>query len=154
MPEPLHFVGLTYEQRGLSYWWRRVLLSLFWLFLTVLSGGMTVGFAYGFAEVGRGVLIAFLVVYALLSCYVGYRSVVKIRKADRYGVMSVDDDDTRPGGGSAVGTAASLGSGCAQALVVFAAPVVFGGTLPHLIRSFGRYTIGERYERRQLGLED
>ncbi|KNB52985.1 hypothetical protein [Streptomyces caatingaensis] len=152
MPEPLHWVGLTYLERDFSYWWRRVALTLFWFFLTALSGGMAVGFSYGMAQVNTAALIAFVSVYGLLSATLGCTTAVKIRRVDRLGVTVASHEARKSRFHAWEQKADALLSSCAP-VVFIAVPIAFGAALPHFIRSFGRYTIGERVERQKSGLD-
>lgn len=149
-PEPLHGVGLTYVDRGSAYWWRRAGLTLFWFFLTALSGVMAVGVTLGVGEAGPTLLIVTSSLYAALSLGVGWTTALAIRSADRFGVGSGSFEESR--WGVFMGKLDERLAWFAVILVV-ALPIVFGAMLPLLVRSFGRYTIGERHQRRQLGLD-
>lgn len=150
-PRPLHGVGLTWLKRGPAYWSRRIGLAFAWLLISAITGVMAVGITLGVASSGTLALTIFLCVYAVLGGGTVYVAVHGIRTMDRSGIAGATGRRKRSGG--RMGTAAALGSGIAQVLVIFAAPVAVGFSLPYLVRSFGRYAIGERFERKRIGLD-
>ncbi|MBH1933311.1 hypothetical protein I5Q34_03235 [Streptomyces sp. AV19] len=155
-PEPLRWVGLTWLDRGPAYWWHRFTLSLFLLVTTALTAAMGAAVVTAAVPDGAAVLTVVLVVYALLGIGVACFTLRDIRTLDRRGVVL--------GGG--LGTAAlgkrlrAMRTAVAAAavvlgsvLLILAVPVACAALFTHLIRSFGRYTIGERHERERLGLD-
>ncbi|MGK5642148.1 hypothetical protein ACSNOK_28105 [Streptomyces sp. URMC 126] len=105
----------------------------------------------GIAQAGHTVLTVFLVLYALLGSGIAYLTICDIRSVDRLGITAARLRARSPSRRS--NAAAKVLKALAGVGMVLALPVAFGVVLPHLIRSFGRYTVGERYERRRIGLE-
>ncbi|MGI5337893.1 hypothetical protein ACQEVS_11075 [Streptomyces sp. CA-181903] len=124
-------------------------MTLTWLSITALTAVMTV--FVSLSAVSDGVVAVILAGLYLALCGGAVYIITRhIRTIDRCGV----------GGGKSapfgkrwdrLATVAVLLVGIS---VVFSFPVGFGAALPYLVRSFGRYAPGERFERRRLGLGD
>ncbi|GHF45711.1 hypothetical protein [Streptomyces morookaense] len=152
-PPPLHGVGLTWVDRGRAYWVRRVGLTLMWLFATSITGLMAVVVTRGCVEGQRPLAVAaFTLVYGGLGAGMAFAAIRAIHVLDRYGHLGRTTRRSRRSHALGV-RAASAFTALAQAFVLIAIPAAFGFCFPFFIRSFGRYTPGERFERRQIGLE-
>ncbi|MEU7165230.1 hypothetical protein AB0A70_11380 [Streptomyces morookaense] len=128
-------------------------LTFLWLFLTALAGVMGVALVLHVSRFGSTVSLVFRGSYAVLAVGMAYSSIRAIRRSDTSDAPASRDRRRATGRGARTGTAAALGSTVAQAFVILAVPAVFGYFLPLLIRSFGRYWLGERQARRLSGLD-
>lgn len=153
-PRPIPWLGLTWLRRGPAYWARRVSMTLFLLFVNAVAAGMAVGFAVGCLErTSRLGSAVFLCAYGALFLAVGFAMTRGIVRSDRSDAPAQSRRRRATAAGASRGVAAALGSMAAGVLVILAVPAALGGCLPLLVRSFGRYWLGERQARRLAGLE-
>ncbi|WP_344018275.1 hypothetical protein [Streptomyces luteireticuli] len=122
---------------------------------TALTAAMGAAVIVAAAPDGAAVLTAVIGVYTLLGIGVAYVTLRDIRTIDRRGIVLGGLGTTelrkrlRTMRTAVAAAAVVLGS----ALLVLAVPVACAAIFTHFVRSFGRYTIGERYERERLGLD-
>lgn len=150
-PRPLQFVGLTWVDRGPAYWLRRAGTTLFWFLAAAVTGAMAVAVIVTSIPDGTTVLAVALGVYALLCGGAACIVTRHIRTVDRFGTTGAGSREQAglDGRRSVVARAATA---LTPVFMVLAIPLALGAVLPFFIRSFGRYSVGERYERRRAGL--
>ena len=154
-PRSIPWFGTRWVERGPSYWTRRVFISLFFLVLVGITGGMTFGFIIAFAD-GRGLVgQIFIAVYVCLTAGAAIYMTRSLVRQDKTGLhkLSFGSDSKARGASSFLGVSGALGACLGQAAVVLAVPLAVGFFLPIFLRSLGRYWIGERVARRALGLD-
>ncbi|KNB52986.1 hypothetical protein [Streptomyces caatingaensis] len=142
-------MGTTWVDRGLPYWWRRLKMTLTWLFFSTVLGAMSLASGWAVAKDGPVALTVFLVVYAVLGTGVVCLVAQDIRRQDRHGVLSVPVRRRSKRFWTVVSVLAAAASVVLALLQIFevaVAPLCLAVTLPHLVRSFGRYAVGERHE--------
>ncbi|MBC2878863.1 MULTISPECIES: hypothetical protein [Streptomyces] len=155
-PRPFPGYGTTWVDRGAPYWRRRAKWTLFWLFLTLLTGAMGAGFLWGIAEESPLALAITAPVFVVLGGVTAHLTILEIRRADRDDVP--ESRLLRANEGTkrlllALAVVAAVALALLGTFEVAVAPVLFCFAFPHLIRSFGRYAPGEREHRRWAGLD-
>ncbi|MBZ4318081.1 hypothetical protein [Streptomyces huiliensis] len=149
-PEPLPGYGTTWVDRGAPYWWRRAKWTLFWLFLSLVSGVMGAGFLWGIAEEGPLALAITAPVVVTLGGVTAHLTILEIRRADGEDVpesrllrMSADTEHLL----LIVAVVLAVALALLGTLEVALSPILFCFVFPHFIRSLGRYALGEREHR-------
>ncbi|MGK5642149.1 hypothetical protein ACSNOK_28110 [Streptomyces sp. URMC 126] len=123
-------------------------MTVCWLLVTAMTGVMTI--VVGVSAASEPVVLIVLdSLYIVLGSGTAYVVIRHIRSVDRFGVMGADKARFN----NRWDRAATVTLILVGFSVIFSFPVGLGASLPYLIRSFGRYAPGERYERRLLGLE-
>lgn len=154
-PRSVPWFGTRWVNRGVGYWVRRVLISLFFLAVVALTGGMTYGFTLGLTD-GQSVAgKVFIAVYVCLIVGAAAYMTRSLIRQDKKGFnkLSYRAGSRARGAGSFLGVSGASGACLGQAAALLAVPLAVGFFLPIFIRSLGRYWIGERQARRELGLD-